>query len=100
MSNLVYGYPGNSKNNRVKYIGETRVRFGARTHEHSFTDKQSSIYKHTRQSNMEVNQSDFCILETGFYKTVDRKIAEALYIKEYKPELNEQIKSHKLHLFN
>ena len=32
--------------------------------------------------------------------TLNRNVAEALFIKELKPELNEQVKSYKLILFN
>ena len=49
---------------------------------------------------IKVSESNFKILEKGYAKNVDRKIAEALYIKEFKPKLNEQVKSFKLHLFN
>ena len=76
------------------------MRNGSRTYEHSISDKQSAIYKHARSKNIEVSQNGFRIVETGFHNTVDRKIAEALYINDYKPEWNEHIKSHQLHLFN
>ena len=43
---------------------------------------------------------DFEIIDRGFPNTVKRKLAEALYIKELNPELNAQVKSAKLCLFN
>ena len=43
---------------------------------------------------------DFQIIEKGFNNVVDRKIAEALYINDLKPKLNEQVRSYKLNLFN
>ena len=49
---------------------------------------------------MEISGADFEILEKGYPNTVKRKLAEALYIKELTPVLNEQVKSAKLCLFN
>ena len=39
-------------------------------------------------------------MEGGYSKTLDRKIAEALYLREYKPKLNNQIDSFQLQLFD
>ena len=44
--------------------------------------------------------SDFRIVDKGFSNTVDRKLAEALYVKELDPVLNRQKKSYNLLLFN
>ena len=44
--------------------------------------------------------SDFRIIDKGFPNTVDRKLAEALYVKELDPVLNRQKKSYNLLLFN
>ena len=49
---------------------------------------------------MQVSKDDFKILDMGYFDTLNRKLAEALFIKELKPELNEQVKSYKLNLFN
>ena len=100
MSDLVYGYFTSNNPKLARYVGETNVRYGSRTYEHSFTDKQSAIYKHSSANNYIVSQNDFQIIETGFNNTVDRKLAEALYINELKPQLNEQVKSYNLKLFN
>ena len=94
LSDLVYGYFTSNDTNVARYVGETNVRYGSRTYEHSFTDKQSAIYKHSRANNYTVSQNDFRVIETGFNNTVDRKIDEALYINELKPKLNEQVKSY------
>ena len=93
-SNLVYGYK------RGKYVGETKVRYGDRTDEHCHTDKKSAIYKFKEENNIQISKDDFRILDTGYPNTLNRKLAEALFIKELKPELNEQVKSYKLILFN
>ena len=49
---------------------------------------------------MEVTDDNFEILETGFANKINRKIAEALYIKDFNPPLNERVRSFKLMLFN
>ena len=101
LSKVVYGYSltGNGTQS-PDYVGETRIRFGARVHKHIYTDKESSINKYHKQENTLGIKDNFVILETGYSKTTDRKIAEALYVKEHKPFLNEQIESYKLKLFN
>ena len=97
LTNLVYAFFHNPKS--IEYVGETNVRFETRTHEHCFTDKRSAIFKNASYNKITLNQNNFRVLEAGFNKTVDRKIAEALYIKEHKPPLNEQIKNFNLKLF-
>ena len=100
-TNLVYGYTPKGENELKKgYVGETNVRFGRRAKEHSLWDKASHVYKNSREKNIEVSMDDFIILEKGYNKQMDRKIAEALYVKEHKPILNQQKDSYKLKLFN
>ena len=96
-SNLVYAF---RKNEGTKYVGETKVRYGTRQHEHGHTDKKSAIFKFKEQNGLDISSEDFEILEKGYPNTVKRKLAEALYIKELVPPLNEQVKSAKLCLFN
>ena len=101
-SGLIYGYYDETKRDKrqsTKYIGETNVRVGTRIDEHT-TCKSSAIFKHAADNHLEVKQDSFEIIEKGYPKVMDRKIAEALYIKEFKPVLNEQIRSYKLQLFN
>ena len=98
-TNLVYGYNNKDNPRVVQYIGETNVRFETRTHEHSHSDKHSSLYKHAIKHNYAVQKDDFKILETGYKNTLDRNLAEALYITELKPQLNEQVRCHNLKLF-
>ena len=99
-TNLVYGYSHDGNPDQIQYVGETKVRFETRTHEHAVSDKQSSIYKHATTHNYSIEKDNFKVLESGFDKVVDRKIAESLYIKEFEPSLNEQIQSYTLKLFN
>ena len=100
-SNLVYGYkPPGTVDLKDGYVGETNVRFGRRTQEHASWDKNSSVYKNSITKNIAVSDTDFMIIESGYPKPLDRKIAEALYVKDFKPVLNAQKISYKLKLFN
>ena len=76
------------------------MRYGTRQHEHEHSDKKSAIFKFKEQNGLDISSEDFEILEKGYPNTVKRKLAEALYIKELNPPLNEQVKSAKLCLFN
>ena len=50
---------------------------------------------------MEISADNFEIVDKGYSRLVNRRIAEALYVKEFKePELNKQKKSAKLLLFD
>lgn len=100
-SNLVYAFkPKDNPEEVTDYVGETRVRYGTRTYEHCHTDTESSVFKHKVENNLQISQDDFEILDKGFNKTVDRKLAEALYVKDLDPILNRQKKSFNLLLFN
>ena len=101
-SNLIYHYGCQFSescicNNVSEYVGETNVRIGTRLHEH--VTKSSAIHDHLQNHSHAANNSNFKILARGFDKYKDRKIAEALYIKDIHPSLNRQVKSHKLELF-
>ena len=82
------------------YVGETGVRNGERTHEHIETDKNFAIFKYCRENQLQATNDDIKILDSGYSNKLNRKLAEALYITELKPALNEQKKSYKLCLFN
>ena len=85
---------------RVEYVGETNVRFGRRVQEHEKWDKASSVYKYGQEKGINIQTEDFKIVEKGYPKYLDRKIAEALHIKDFNPTLNGQKQSYKLQLFN
>ena len=96
-SGLIYGFSDNfasdighiivnkNKNKILKYIGETGVRYGARTHEHSVTDKKSAIYRYSQENKFIAKKENFRILEKGYKNKINRKYAESLYINEFKP---------------
>ena len=99
-SDLIYGFHvPDMEIDEYHYIGETEVRNETRIYEHGHTDKFSSIYKHSREHNYDVSPSDFTILANGYHNWLDRKLCEALYVRDYKPFLNAQKNSHKLLLF-
>ena len=99
-SGIVYGYqvPG-MQTDTYHYIGETRVRFETRVYEHSNTDRNSSIYKHSRDQSYDITPTDFSILAKGYNNWLDRRLCEALFVRDYKPFLNAQKNSYKLELF-
>ena len=64
-SNLINSYAKNAeirKVNEIDYIGETNVRYGSRTNEHSRMDKLSAIYKDALKNNYTVSEHDFGVL--------------------------------------
>ena len=102
-TDLVYSYVDDDvweEHNPTEYIGQTNVRIETRVYEHCNTDRASAVYKHLRRCNKEASELDFSILEKGFDKEIDRRIAEAIYTKEKEPILNRQKKTYKLGLFN
>ena len=98
-TNLVYNYTPQGEE-VVKYVGETNVRWGRRIYEHGHMDKNSSIYKYGQTQGIDINFEDFRIVERGYPKYLDRRIAEALHVKDFQPPLNGQKNSYKLKLFN
>ena len=97
-TNLVYSF---KHEGITKYIGQTNVRYGTRLDQHCVTDKESSVYKYKHSKNAEVSADNFEIVDKGYPRLVNRRIAEALYVKEFKePELNKQKRSAKLLLFD
>lgn len=99
-SDLVYGYNiPEVEASTYDYIGQSSVRHETRVYEHAHTDKNSSIYKYSHENNFTASPSDFSILAKGYHNWLDRRICEALYVKDHKPFLNKQKNSHKLELF-
>ena len=99
-SDLIYGYriPG-TETESYHYVGESKVRHETRVYEHCNTDKNSAIYKHCRDHDYVATQSNFYILANGYHKVLDRKLCEALFVRDHKPLLNRQVNSYKLELF-
>ena len=98
LSDLVYGFYDDKDHKEIHYVGETKVRFGTRVHEHCETDKTSAVYKFKSSKNIQISKDNFKVLESGMSKAVDRKLAEALYIKQLNPTI--KVKCFNLKLFN
>ena len=72
-----------------------------RTEEHGGKDKQLWIYKHSATTKHPcAKDEDFEILASNYPDRRRRKLAEAMYIRDLKPSLNQQKESYKLALFN
>ena len=101
LSGIVYGFNvPQMEVNVIHYVGETNVRNETRMYQHTFTDKESAIYQHSQQYNYTALPSNFSILAKGYPKWKDRKICEALFVRDHKPFLNRQKISYKLELFS
>ena len=97
---LVYKYQCPENNCNASYIGETARRITERIKDHYYRDKNSHIHKHVRESgHIEPNENSFTILQNGFNNYKHRKLAEALQIRNHKPNLNTQEQSYPLKLF-
>ena len=74
---------------------------GVRTDNHSGTDKKSHVLAHSKKTkHRRVTLKNIRILGSGYRNTFKRRISEALFIKELKPDLNVQEEAFKLSLYN
>ena len=73
-----------------------------RVHQHSGTDDNSHVFKHSIETNHPtVTIDDFRVLKTGYrQKKFRKKLSEALFIKQNKSALTKQEASVPLKLFN
>ena len=87
---------------REDYIGEIGRRLHERICDHSGKDSKSHMLKHSLENNhKQVSFEDFRILRNGYTNNkINRKISEALFIKELRPLLNTQETSAPLLLYN
>ena len=99
-SNIIYYYKSKLDENAA-YTGETRCRFGKRIQQHRGSDKKSAIVLNYQEKGLPPpSPSEFSILGRNYSNRLKRRIAESLYIKENKSELNVQVDAYKLKLFN
>ena len=92
-SNLVYKFSCGGC--EATYIGETSKSYQIRAYEHLNTDESSAIYKHLHSSphclRSSSEEQNFEVLAmANFYQ--DRKVKEAICIKQQSPDLNKQIR--------
>ena len=99
--NVSYHIKCANKKCKSNYVGETKRRILPRTSEHNGKDEKSHILIHSKKTkHRRVFLQDVKILGSGYRTNFRRKISEALYIKELKPDLNVKKEAYKLKLFN
>ena len=87
------------EDNVFHYVGETKVRHETRTYQHAYIDKNSAVYQHSHEQNFTVDLSNFTSLAKEYPIWINRRICEALFVKDHNPFLNRQKESHKLERF-
>jgi len=88
--NLVYKITCPEASCQQTYVGETGRRLSHKIHEHCH-DINSKIYQHIFTSNHgNISIDNATVLNHSFKGIHHRKVAEALYIKQIKPQLNKQ----------
>ena len=99
---LVYEVGCSNPTCNMTYIGEVGRRITERIKDHNGRDKNSHMVKHSIETGHDaVTSHNFKIIGNGYRNNNKKwKIAEALFIKEYKPPLNVQEKSVPLKLLN
>ena len=99
--NVSYHINCANKKCKSNYVGETKRRTFTRTMEHNSKDAKSHVLIHSKRTkHRRVFLPDVKILGKGYRTNFKRKVSEALYIKELKPDLNVQKEAFKLKLFN
>ena len=99
--NVSYHIKCANKKCKSNYVGETKRRILPRTSEHNSKDEKSHVLIHSKKTkHRRVFLQNLKILGSGYRTNFRRKISEALYIKELKPDLNVQKEAYKLKLFN
>jgi len=99
MHTLVYRIICPEASCQQTYVGETRRRLSHRIHEHCH-DINSKIYQHISTLNHEnISIDNVTVLNHSFKGIHHRKVAEALYNKKIKPQLNKQNYSIPLKLY-
>ena len=72
-----------------------------RTLEHNSKDNSSHILQHSKKTkHRRVTLKNVKILGKGYRTNFKRRVSEALFFKELKPDLNKQKDAFKLKLYN
>ena len=100
LSAFIYRRKCRNKKCKDSYVGETARRRTLRTEEHGGKDKNSWIFKHSSTTkHPRAKNEDFEVLASNYGDRRKRKLAEAMFIRDLKPTLNQQKESFKLALF-
>ena len=86
---------------RSNYTGQIKCRIMKRILQHNSRDNASHILQHSKKfKHRRVTLNNVKILGKGYRSNFKRRISEALFIKELKPDLNIQKDAFKLKLYN
>ena len=100
LSNFIYKRECRNKKCKESYIGETARRRTVRTSEDGGKDHNSWIFQYSSSTKLpRAKDEDFEILASNYNDRRKRKLAEAMFIRDMKPTLNQQKESFKLSLF-
>ena len=85
-----------------EYIGESGRRVIERVKDHNESDKSSHMLRHSiKKNHAKVTANDFKVIERDYRSNArQRKVAEVLLIKQFRPTLNVQEQSVALKLLN
>ena len=99
--NICYHVRCGNKKCKSCYVGQTKRRNGVRNGEHAGRDQKSHVLCHSNETkHRKVSLENVKILGSGYRTLFKRRISEALFIKEFRPDLNVQEEAFKLNLFN
>ena len=99
--NVTYHINCANKKCKSEYTGQTKRRILVRTMDHNSKDAKSHVLQHSKKTkHRRVFLKDVKILGKGYRTNFRRVISEALFIKEFKPDLNVQKEAYRLKLFN
>ena len=99
--NVTYHINCANKKCKSEYTGQTKRRILVRTMDHNSKDAKSHVLQHSKKTkHRRVFLKDVKILGSGYRTNFRRVISEALFIKEFKPDLNVQKEAYRLKLFN
>ena len=99
--NVVWHTKCGNKKCSSHYIRETKRRLIVRASDHNKKDNSSHLLKHAKDTrHRRVWLTNFKVLGQGYKIDFKRRISEALFIKEHKPNLSIQKDTFKLSLFN
>ena len=99
--NVTYHVTCANKKCESTYVGETKRRMFTRIMEHNSKDAKSHVLRHSKKTkHRRVFLPNVEIIGRGYKTNFKRKVSEALFIKQLKPDLNMQKDAFKLKLYN
>ena len=75
-----------TRNANANYVGETARHEEPRKNDHAGKDKDSHVFKHTQTTrHPRANKKNFVILAKNYENRGERRLAEAMFIRDLKP---------------